>query len=344
MVTLGIWAIREISARAEAIFGPASPSLEPVQKLLLSWRLIQAADQLTSSVDPFGSENPFSISSGEFPVSVAQHLQEAGLISDADAFLDFLVYAGLDTKIQMGHYQLSPASSALEIAYTLLDATPSEVTFVVLPGWRLEEIAEALPTSGLNISPEIFLAEARQRNLEGNLLPGAHTVPRITSAKGLLDLLNAAFEEALTSEIRSGFANQGLSVDEAVRLAAIVEREAVIDNERTLIASVFLNRLAVNMKLEADPTVQYARGYNQAQGTWWTNPLSADDLNFDSPYNTYLFTGLPPGPICNPSLDSLRAVAFPAQTPYYYFRAACDGSGEHKFAETYEDHVENACP
>jgi UPF0755 protein len=111
-----------------------------------------------------------------------------------------------------------------------------------------------------------------------------------------------------------------------------------------LIASVFLNRLNADIKLDADPTVQYAVGYNAAQATWWTNPLSFEDLQLDSPYNTYLYAGLPPGPICNPSIDALRSVAFPAQTPYYFFRAACDGSGRHLFAETFDEHVNNACP
>jgi UPF0755 protein len=111
-----------------------------------------------------------------------------------------------------------------------------------------------------------------------------------------------------------------------------------------LIASVFLNRLAAGMPLEADSTAQYALGYQEKTHTWWKNPLSLGDLQVDSPYNTYLYGGLPPGPISNPGLNALRAVAFPAQAEYYYFRAACDGSGEHNFAETFEEHLQNACP
>jgi len=127
-------------------------------------------------------------------------------------------------------------------------------------------------------------------------------------------------------------------------LASIVEREAVLDEEMPLIASVFLNRLAAGMKLEADPTVQYALGYTAEQAAWWKNPLSAADLGVDSPYNTYRFPGLPPGAICNPGLGALQAVAFPAQTAYYYFRADCENLGAHNFAKTYEEHLGNACP
>ncbi len=343
-LALGIWAVNGIPNDAENIFGPASPTLGTSQKFLLSWRLLQGEENLTSPANPFGPEISFQISLGESPTSVSNRLETDGLIADGEVFRDFLIYAGLDTQIQAGDYALSPATPAMEIAYTLLDATPTEVPFAVLAGWRLEEVAESLPHSGLNIAPNIFLVEAQTRNLEGYLLPGIYTVPRTITTTALLDILAAAFEESVTPEMQSGFANQGLSLDDAVRLASIVEREAVVDDERPLIASVFLNRLAVGMMLEADPTVQYAVGYNAGQATWWTNPLSAADLQFDSPYNTYRYAGLTPGPICNPSLESLRAVAFPAQTPYYYFRATCDDSGLHNFAETYDVHVGNACP
>ena len=341
---LGLWALNGIPQRAEATFGPPSPALSSGQRILFSWRLLRAADDLTTPVNLWGTEIPFQISLGESPTSVAQRLEDAGLVPDGAAFRNFLIYAGLDTQLQAGDYALSPALPATEIAYALLDATPAEVPFAILAGWRLEEIAESLPTSGLAIAPEVFLREAHDRNLEGYLLPGVYIVPRNVSAKTLLEVLTAAFEQAVTPEMQAGFTNQGLSLDEAVRLASIVQRETVVVDEMPLIASVFLNRLALGMKLESDPTVQYAVGYNAAQKTWWTNPLSRADLAFDSVYNTYLYAGLPPDAICNPSLEALRAVAFPAQTPYYYFRAACDGSGQHNFAETYEEHLGNGCP
>jgi len=98
------------------------------------------------------------------------------------------------------------------------------------------------------------------------------------------------------------------------------------------------------MRLETDPTIQYALGFNPALNTWWKVPLSLEDLSITSPYNTYKNIGLPPGPISNPSLIALQAVAYPAQTPYYFFRARCDGSGLHNFSESFEQHLENGCP
>jgi UPF0755 protein len=98
------------------------------------------------------------------------------------------------------------------------------------------------------------------------------------------------------------------------------------------------------MKLEADPTVQYALGYDFLERTWWKSPLELGDLDVGSPFNTYEFFGLPPAPISNPGLDSLQAVAHPAETTYYFFRARCDGAGYHSFAENFEEHLLNACP
>jgi UPF0755 protein len=111
-----------------------------------------------------------------------------------------------------------------------------------------------------------------------------------------------------------------------------------------LIASVFYNRLSAGMPLQADPTIQYALGFNAARSTWWTNPLSRTDLQFISAYNTYLHPGLPPGPISNPGLAALRAVAVPAQSDYLYFQARCDKSGLHNFARTLDEHHQNDCP
>ncbi len=324
--------------------GPASPRLSLAKKWRLSLRLIPVMKELTQATDPLGQETPFQIALGESPTSVSQRLQSAGLIPNATTFRAYLIYKGIDTQIQAGEYRFSPAQTPVEIAENLIDPEPGQATLVVLPGWRLEEVGAALPTSGLNLDPEAFIQLGRERQVEGYLLPGSYSLPRQTEAQALLDMLQTSFQRAVSGEIESGFKRQGLSLHEAVTLASIVERESVVDGEMPLIASVFHNRLDAGMKLDADPTVQYTRGYNEATESWWINPISAADLQLDSPYNTYLYPGLPPGPICNPSIDALRAVAFPAQTPYYYFRSACDGSGRHTFAETFEEHVNNQCP
>ena len=163
------------------------------------------------------------------------------------------------------------------------------------------------------------------------------------SLDDLIPMILTEFSQNIDTSLLEGFTRQGLNLYDAVTLASIVEKEAVVDDEKPLIASVFFNRLAAGMRLETDPTVQYALGYQDDVQTWWKSPLSLADLAVVSPYNTYTVIGLPPTPICNPDLGSLSAVAFPAETPYFYFRAACDESGRHNFAITYEEHLNNQC-
>jgi UPF0755 protein len=343
--------IPELAGR---IYGPANPLLGTADKFQYAAILIWHDGLLTQPVDPNGTEVDFRIESGETVGEISKRLEETGLIASASAFRDYLVYSGLDTTIQSGDFILSPAMSPIGIADEIQDGTPDQVTFTILAGWRMEEIAESLPTSGLNIKPDEFLQVARTprsdldyipagATTEGYLFPMQYTFPRGIRADELVRTLVQNFGLYLTPELRAGFAAQNLSIYEAVILASIVEREAVVEDEMPDIASVFHNRLKAGMKLDTDPSVQYAIGWNPYQNTWWTNPLSAVDLQVDSPFNTYLFPGLPPAPISNPSLAALRAVAFPELTPYYYFRARCDGSGRHSFAETFEEHVNNAC-
>jgi UPF0755 protein len=181
-------------------------------------------------------------------------------------------------------------------------------------------------------------------NLEGYLLPGEYLIDREISIDDFINTFLISFENNIQSDWSQALESKNLTIHEAVILASIVQREAVHIEEMPMIASVFINRHKIGMKLDSDPTVQYAIGYNVEQATWWTNPLSLEDLQFDSVFNTYLYSGLPPHPICNPSLSAIQAVAFASETPYYYFRATCDGSGFHDFSETYEEHLGKSCP
>lgn len=354
---LFFWGLNSLSRQAVQTFGPPGIELNGVEQMTYSARLFMNEKNLMEPLDLSGQEQTFEVEMGESVNSIAFRLQEMEIIRNSNAFRLYLIYAGLDKSIQAGKYQLSPALNAIQIARRMQDATPSEVTFQILPGWRLDEIAAALPTSGLQFTPASFLKVARRpdasilpagfpnlKSLEGFMLPGEYHLKRDIPLEAFLVTVLQQFDEQVPQDMRDAYKQHGLKLTEAVALASMVQREAMVEDEQPIIASVFYNRLAEGMRLESDPTVQFALGYNKKQAAWWTNPLSSDDLQIDSPYNTYLNGGLPPGPICNPGISALRAVAYPAETSYYYFRARCDGSGKHSFAKTYQEHLQNACP
>ncbi len=344
-------------SKAEQTFGEASPKLSVRQHVYLAAMILFQSDDLTQPVNPEGSEVNLTINQGESVPSITGKLWEAGLISNPRVFRSYLQYTGADTSLKSGDFSLSPAMSPIEIAKAIQSSISADVTLTILPGWRIEEIAHSLPTTGFSITSAEFLDAVLvhpegysfsmclpDASLEGFLFPGSYKLPRVSTMVELLPLILLNFESQANPELENGFANQGLDLCQAVTLASIVQREAVQEDEMPLIASVFYNRLNSGAELASDPTVQYALGYNQDQGTWWTNPLSMQNLQFNSPYNTYIYKGLPPGPISNPGSAALQAVAFPAQTSYYYFRAVCDGSGRHLFAETFSEHLANECP
>jgi UPF0755 protein len=351
------WGLEQITKDAEQKFGPPGPGLSTYNRIYYAYQVLAAEDNLLVPPDPGGGRVNFRIESGTSPAAVSQKLQEAGLLADPSSFLTFLIYSGLDSHLQAGDYLLSPANSAVETARKISDANQTTLKFGFLPGWRAEEIGVLLEESGLavdvgqflslvhNPPPEIIPAGLEGiTTLEGFLFPDVYELDRSTGTSDLLQTIVENFEAHLTPEMRQAYADHDLTLQQAVILAAMVQKEAVVEEEQPLIASVFLNRIKAGMKFESDPTVQYALGFDSEINTWWKNPLTLEDLKIDSPYNSYIYSGFPPGPICNPGLSALQAVAFPAETPYYYFRARCDGSGRHTFANSLDEHIQNACP
>jgi UPF0755 protein len=151
------------------------------------------------------------------------------------------------------------------------------------------------------------------------------------------------FSQQIPEQFRNSYDSQGLSIYDAVTLASIIQKETRVKGEMGLMASVYGNRLSDGMLLQADPTVQYVIGYHEESSSWWKSPLAAADLLLDSPYNTYLYGGLPPGPITNPALAALQAVAAPAQSDFLFFVADCNAeiAGSHVFSRDFEEHLVN---
>ncbi len=262
MVLVAGWLVIRVPAQAAQTFGPPTEKLSFSQQLYLSILLLRDQQQLMAPIDPNGSELTFRVELGESPVAIAQQLQAVGLVRDAAVFRNYLVYAGLDTTLQAGEYILSPRMSSYQIAHALQDATPEQVEFNILPGWRAEEVAAALPTSGLNITPQNFLEALNNRSegvnlpddfpsqasLEGFLFPDTYKLARDLTADQLVGIFVQNFEAHLDNDMQQGFERQGLNEYQAVTLASIVQREAIVEDEMPMIASVFLNRLSAGLQ------------------------------------------------------------------------------------------------
>lgn len=346
-----------IPSQVNLSFGSPNPALSPVQRIRYAVELFINKEELYSPSDPNQTGFvEFDIESGEVVSSISTRLEEQGLIPDATLFNHLLIYTGLDVSIQSGRFELSPSKSPVEIAVILADPLQVRIPFSVLPGWRLEEIADSIQSYKFQFSGDQFLNAARDPSsvniqapidgglsLEGMIRPGNAFVKKNVELAEFITALMMNKEDQLNQEMQAAFRTQGLTNYQAIILASIVQREAIQPIEMKLISSVFINRLQQGMMLQSDPTVQYAIGFDEQTASWWKNPLTYDDLKVNSPYNTYLFGGLPPSPISNPSREALEAVAFPEATNYLFFQAKCDGSGFHNFAETYDEHLANSC-
>ena len=341
---------------ASRIFGEPAGYLARLQKFNFSSQLLIHRNDLLKPVNSQMEEIVFTITPGEPVSNTSRRLEQAGLINNAAGFRAYLVYKGLDSQIKAGDFILTGAMSSIQIAERIQASHGSTVSFYIYPGWRAEEIAAALPSSGIEVDPDEFLyvvhhPELLQNqtvysefpSLEGFLYPGVYEIERKISAETLALTFVRRFDENVSDDIKVAVSSHGLSLYQGVTLASIIQRETFKDDERGLMASVFYNRLAIGMKLETDPTVQYALGFSEKWGSWWKTPLLTNDLKVDSPFNTYQIYGLPPAPISNPDLPSILAVAYPDESSYYYFRALCDDSGYHDFSITFEEHLGKSC-
>jgi UPF0755 protein len=312
---------------------------------------------------------------------IADQLVAEGLVRSALAFQYAVQLAGREGTLEAGTYDLSPAMRPSQIVAALRNEAGEEVQLTFQEGWRLEEVVGYIGSTTLTLNLEefatlvesppadllnqyAFLADLPvDRTLEGYLYPDTYRVYANVDARELLELLLDTFEARFTAEISDAIAAQGLSVDEAMTLASIVEREAVLEEERPLIAGVYLNRInnpegeTVGL-LNADPTLQYGLATRQYRNAtvdqwgaieWWPQ-LQVGGAQVELPrrlagYQTYLNPGLPPTPIASPRISSIQAVAFAdTESGNLYFVAGCPGGqrdGSHYFAKTLPEHNAN---
>lgn len=311
--------------------------------LLLSVVLggLQSIRSRLEPMDESAGSQLFEISAGEGFGRVAARLEKAGLIRSASTTKLLAQYERVDGRLHVGEYELSASQSTREILDRLTAGRVKTWRVTIPEGSRASEIAGRLGTAEL-ADPSAFMDaiadpdlvarfEIPGSTLEGYLYPDTYSLPRGLGAKEIASTMVKRFENVWQQEIGRNGLSSDLSKHEAVTLASIVEKETADAAERPLIAAVFLNRLAQGMRLETDPTVIY--GIADFDGNLRHRHL-ADDTN---PYNTYRIHGLPPGPIANPGIDAMRAVASPADSPFLYFVSR--NNGTHQFSETYSEHA-----
>ncbi|MFZ5816607.1 MAG: endolytic transglycosylase MltG [Bacillota bacterium] len=301
-------------------------------------------------VDPAAQELIWvEIPSGVTTADVANLLFEQGLIKDPTVFRYYVRYRQLDAKLLSGEYQLSPSMTPELILQHLTQGSVRVHRFTVPEGLTIAMMADLLAEKRV-MTREQFLAAARAlaagnphlpegvelaEPMEGYLFPATYEYRQSATPEEIVRMMFDRFEQVWTEELKQRARELNLTIHQVVTLASIVETEARVAQERPAIAGVYLNRLEVEMPLQADPTVYYALGLPRGEQLLYSH------LEVDSPYNTYRYGGLPPGPIAAPGEDSIRAVLFPEEHDYYYFVAKADGTGEHYFGRTLDEHNEN---
>lgn len=282
----------------------------------------------------------FVVTPSEPLVTIAQNLKKENLIKNAFAFRLLVAQMGISKNVQAGDFRLSAAMSAREIAGELTHGAID--IWITLPeGMRIEEQAQRLEEKlkfGSNEKYQFDKDEHIKLAQEGYMFPDTYLIARDATASDVSQRLRQTFDEKVGQLLAKGKQNN-LTEEEVVILASLVERESKSSQERPIIAGILFNRLNSGMALQVDATVQYAKGYDANENTWWPQVTSSDYQTVKSRFNTYLYLGLPPAPIANPGLESLQAAAEPAQTDYFYYLH--DSDGKVHYARTIEEHNRN---
>lgn len=315
-------------------------------------------NQQLQPVEPEAVDNYrlIEIPSGANAALIGELLYEAGLIRNQQVFQFYVRRHSLGHRFIAGIYNLSPSLSVEQIVEKLISGEiyAETIWFTIPEGFTVKEIAQRLEERGLVESAE-FLDFAREPStgilerfpyltavtdpgveflLEGYLFPDTYEVYPESEVEEIVALMLSRLEQIITAEDLQRIDQLNSSLHEILTIAAMVEREGRVDHERPLIAGVIYNRLEIGMLLQIDATIQYALGETKEF-------LTFKDLEIESPYNTYLFGGLPPGPIAAPGAASIRAALYPEASDYLFYNYKYDGSGEHYFSHTLQEHLEN---
>lgn len=288
----------------------------------------------------------FAVEKNQGISEIADNLKSQGFIGSKFVFEGYVIVRGFSRRLQAGKYELSAGMSIKDIAYILAfgNALSQEKTITVIEGWDNKEIAAYLDGQGI-ASRDIFLAETKNyqtianfdflddkpgsASLEGYLFPDTYRIGPRENADNIIEKMLNNFSGKLTEKMKEDMRAQHKTIFEVVTIASILEKEVANPEDRKMVADIFYKRLKAGMPLQADSTVNYITG-----GT--SKSVSLKDTKINSPYNTYKYRGLPPGPICNPGLSAIEATIYPTPNNYWYFLSADDGRTI--FSKTLEKH------
>jgi UPF0755 protein len=292
-----------------------------------------------------GAEQLVEIPPGAGTRTIGDRLVAAGDVRYPLTFRAALLISGQARALKAGEYRFDRPMTPLEAVGKIARGDVYVITVTIPEGLNIREMAALAESRGVGTAAEFITGandrsmmrglDASARNLEGYLFPDTYPVTPRTDTLRLVRAMVDRFQHVLTPEMRTTIEQSGLSIHQTVTLASLVEKEAARPDERPMVAAVYLNRFRRGIPLQCDPTVIYAL---QLAGKYNGN-LRRDDLMFDSPYNTYRYPGLPPGPIASPGRAALEAAIHPADVDYLYFVSRNDGS--HAFARTLEEHNRN---
>ncbi len=291
------------------------------------------------NLSPVSSEKDvreFVVNQGEGLSIIGSRLQKNNFIRNKYIFIAYSYFLGLNKKLQAGSFRITPSSSTSDIIRQLSQKGSHDYWLKIIDGYRLEEIAASLPDQ-VPFSQKEFLAQVKDK--EGSLFPDSYLIPIDYSIDQIIQVVASNFNSKL-SEASQDPIDTNLSQDQSIILASLLEREAKSLEDKQLLAGILLNRLQINMALQVDATVQFAKDSLSSNLSQYWKPITGQDTRqIDSPYNTYKYPGLPPSPICNPGYNSIYAAFHPVSSDYLFYITGKDGNMY--YAKTLDQHNTN---
>ncbi|MFH0906806.1 MAG: endolytic transglycosylase MltG [bacterium] len=286
--------------------------------------------QIKTPLDNQWSESIFIIEKGQGLEKVAFNLEKANLIKDDKWFMFYVFLKGWTSNLQAGEYSLSPCLDISQIANRIVDgqAISQEISITIPEGFNIKQIDNRLSEANLIEAGELL----NYSYLEGYLFPDTYRFNKNADLDEIIAKIRNNFDIKIDEDLKKEIKRQGKTINEIIIMASLIEREVATNNDKKIVSGIFWNRIRDNYPLQSCATIAYILDIDK-----WRYSIS--DTKTDSPYNTYLNVGLPPGPICNPGILAIQAAVYPQQNDYYFFLSTPDG--ETIFSRTGEEHNAN---